>query len=568
MISARRRAAFCVLILTLFSIALGCHSQIAPTPPQAGPTVNAEAVAGQLRTIAAAGTLADLTFPNFPDYGQHVQALYQSVNYAPVWIRDGQATPQALAVITAFQSSRQKGLNPEDYDASRWPQRLAALKNSPGDANTVAHFDGELTVSVMRYISGLHIGRVNPKHFKLGFDVDQKKYDLPQFLAQKLLVASNVPEVLNGVEPPYYGYQRTELALQTYLALADKDHSPPLPDVQKTLAPGDAYSGAEALAQRLQLLGDLPQGPVTDAKPGIYQGALVDGVKHFQTRHGLGADGRLGKDTLVQLNTPLSVRVQQLDDALERWRWLPADFSPLPVAVNIPEFVLRVFSPDHRVAMRMNVVVGKAVRNETPVFAEAMKYIVFRPYWNVPLSITRGEIIPALQKDGGYLAKKNFEVTDQSGKIVTSGAVSADVLAQLRSGKLLVRQRPGPSNSLGLIKFIFPNEHNVYLHSTPAQSLFSQSRRDFSHGCIRLEKPADLAAWLLQGQPKWTLDAVKAAMQSGPDNQQVNLTPPVPVVIIYLTALVEENGEVYFFNDIYGHDQRLNAALAKGPPYP
>jgi murein L,D-transpeptidase YcbB/YkuD len=568
MISVRRRAAFCVSILTLFSIALGCHSQIAPTPPQAGPTVNAEAVAGQLRTIAAAGTLADLTFPNFPDYSQHVQALYQSVNYAPVWVRDGQATPQALAVITAFQSSRQKGLNPEDYDASRWPQRLAALKSSPGDANTVAHFDAALTVSVMRYISGLHIGRVNPKHFKLGFDVDQKKYDLPQFLTQKLLVASNVPEVLNGVEPTYYGYQRTELALQTYLALADKDHSPPLPDVPKTLAPGDAYPGTEALAQRLQLLGDLPQGPVADAKPGTYQGALVDGVKHFQTRHGLGADGRLGKDTLAQLNTPLSVRVQQLDDALERWRWLPADFSPLPVAVNIPEFVLRVFSPDHRVAMRMNVVVGKAVRNETPVFADEMKYIVFRPYWNVPLSITRGEIIPALQKDGGYLAKKNFEVTDQSGKIVTSGAVSADVLAQLRSGKLLVRQRPGPSNSLGLIKFIFPNEHNVYLHSTPAQSLFSQSRRDFSHGCIRLEKPADLAAWLLQGQPKWTLDAVKAAMQSGPDNQQVNLSPSVPVVIIYLTALVEENGEVYFFNDIYGHDQRLNAVLAKGPPYP
>jgi murein L,D-transpeptidase YcbB/YkuD len=146
--------------------------------------------------------------------------------------------------------------------------------------------------------------------------------------------------------------------------------------------------------------------------------------------------------------------------------------------------------------------------------------------------------------------------------------VSADVLAQLRSGKLLVRQRPGPSNSLGLIKFIFPNDYNVYLHSTPAQSLFSQSRRDFSHGCIRLEKPAELAAWLLQNQPKWTLDAVNAAMQSGPDNQQVNLTPPVPVVIIYLTAVVEENGEVYFFNDIYGHDQRLNAVLAKGPPYP
>ncbi len=568
MISVRRRAAFRVPMFALFSIALGCHSQIAPTPAQVGPIANVEAVAGQLRTIAAAGTLADLAFPNFPDYSQQFQTLYQSVDYAPVWVlRYGAPTPQALAVITAFESSRQKGLNPEDYDASRWPQRLDALKNARGDSNIIAHFDAALTICVMRYISDLHMGRVNPKQFKVGFDVEQKKYDLPQFLAQKLLPASNVPEVLNGVEPPYYGYQRTELALQTYLALADEDHSPPLPDVPKTLGPGDPYPGAEALAQRLQLLGDLPVAPIPDAKPGVYAGALVDGVKHFQTRHGLGADGRLGKDTVLQLNTPLSVRVQQLDDALERWRWLPANFPLLPVAVNIPEFVLRVFSPDHRIAMRMNVVVGKALRHETPVFAQDMKYIVFRPYWNVPMSITRGEIIPALQKDSGYLAKKNFEVTDQSGKVVTSGAVSADVLAQLRSGKLLVRQRPGPSNSLGLIKFIFPNEHNVYLHSTPAQSLFSQSRRDFSHGCIRLEKPADLAAWLLKDQPKWTLDAVKAAMQSGPDNQQVNLTPPVPVVIIYLTAVVEENGEVYFFNDIYGHDQTLNAVLAKGPPY-
>ena len=181
-----------------------------------------------------------------------------------------------------------------------------------------------------------------------------------------------------------------------------------MPEVQKTLAPGDAYAAAEALAQRLQLLGDLPQSAVANVKPGIYDGALVDGVKHFQSRHGLGADGRLGKETVRQLNMPLSFRVQQLEDALERWRWLPADFSPLPVAVNIPEFVLRVFSADHRIAMRMNVVVGKAVRHETPVFAKDMKYIIFRPYWNVPFSITRAEIIPALQKDSGYLAQEEF----------------------------------------------------------------------------------------------------------------------------------------------------------------
>jgi L,D-transpeptidase YcbB len=568
MFSVRRRAVLSLPVCLLWFMTLGCRSQSTPSLPPAVNTPNPEAVAGQLRTIAAAGTLADLTWPGFPDYRQPVQELYEAVGYAPVWVRGGQATNQAQAIITAFEAGRTKGLNPEEYDASRWPQRLNALKNAPGDPTTVAHFDAALTVSAMRYISDLRVGRVNPKHFKFGIDISQKTYDLSQFLLEKVVQASDVQQTLNGVEPPYYGYRRNEAALQTYLALAGQDHSASLPEVQKTLAPGDAYAGADALAQRLQLLGDLPQGAAAGIKPGIYEGALVDGVKHFQNRHGLGADGRLGKDTLRQLNVPLSFRVQQLDDALERWRWLPVDFSPLPVAVNIPEFVLRVFSPDHRIALRMNVVVGKAVRNETPVFGKDMKYIVFRPYWNVPYSITRSEIIPALQKNSGYLAAKNFEVTDQSGRIVTSGAVSDDVLAQLRSGKLLVRQRPGPTNSLGLVKFMFPNEHNVYLHSTPAQQLFSQSRRDFSHGCIRVEKPAELAAWLLQDQPKWTLNAVKAAMQSGPDNQQVNLNRPVPVVIIYLTAVVEEDGEVFFFDDIYGHDRALNAVLAKGPPYP
>jgi L,D-transpeptidase YcbB len=550
MFPARRRALS--FTLALLSVGLGCHSQnTSPAPPNNRP--NAEALAAQLRTLAA---------------GSPAQEVYEAVSYSPIWVRDGQPTAQATGLIQALQNSQQKGLNPQDYDVSRWPERLNALKNAPTDATAVAHFDADLTLNTMRYLSDLHVGRINPKHFKFAIAEAQKSFDLAQYLLQAVAGAGNITEVLNEVEPPYYGYRRTEAALVTYIALAAQDHSPPLPAVLKTLGPGDAYPDVEPLAQRLRLLGDLPPSAVVDTSSGVYQGALVDGVKHFQARHGLGADGRLGKGTISQLNVPLSFRVQQLEDALERWRWLPVNFSPLPVAVNIPEFVLRVFSPDHRIAMRMNVIVGKAVRHETPVFAQDMKYIVFRPYWNVPYSITRSEIIPSLEKDSGYLARKRFEVTDQTGRIVTSGAVSADVMAQLRAGKLLVRQRPGSSNSLGLIKFIFPNQNNVYLHSTPAQSLFAQSRRDFSHGCIRLEKPAELAAWLLQDQPKWTFPAVDAAMQSGPDNQQVNLTRPVPVVIIYLTAVVEEDGEIYFFDDIYGHDRTLNAVLAKGPPYP
>jgi L,D-transpeptidase YcbB len=424
----------------------------------------------------------------------------------------------------------------------------------------------------MRYISDLHIGRVNPKNFKFGIDIEQKKYDLPQLLLQKIVNGNDVPEVLSEVESQLLFYKRTEAALQIYLNLAAQEKLVTLPDATaKPLAPGDAYTAIGTLADRLRFLGDLPQGASVDTSSGIYSGAVVDGVKHFQARHGITPDGKLSKDTIRQLNTPMSVRVTQIEDALERWRWLPPNFTVLPVAVNIPEFVLRVFNPDHSIAMRMHVIAGRAVGHQTPVFAQNMRYIVFRPYWNVPPSIARGEIVPHLLKDPGYLGKKGFEITDSSGKVVASGSASPEVIAELRAGRLMVRQKPAADNALGLIKFIFPNDNNVYLHSTPSQTLFSQTRRDFSHGCIRVEFPAELASFLLQGQPngqRWTVDAVKAAMQSGPDNQQVNLTTPVPVVILYITAVAEENGEVYFFDDIYGHDKSLDAVLAKGPPYP
>jgi murein L,D-transpeptidase YcbB/YkuD len=293
----------------------------------------------------------------------------------------------------------------------------------------------------------------------------------------------------------------------------------------------------------------------------------VDAVKRFQTRHGLDADGRLGAGTIKQLNVPLQDRVLQLQLTLERWRWLPVEFSAPPIIVNIPDFRLRTLDENNKVVMDMRVVVGKSMRTQTPVFTRNMTYVVLRPYWNVPPSILRSEIVPAIQRDRSYIARKNYEVTTQGGDVVTSGEVSDDVLAQLRAGKLAVRQKPGPTNALGLIKLIFPNEFNVYLHSTPSQDLFSRSRRDFSHGCIRVEKPAELANWALRNNSGWTVEKVLQEMKTGKDNVTVNLAKPVPVFIVYGTALAYENGAVHFSDDIYGHDARLAAALAKGYPY-
>jgi murein L,D-transpeptidase YcbB/YkuD len=553
---------FLLLLPGLF--VLECSSQV--TPKTVSTNSAPEPVAERLQAIAASGTLADLRWPNFTDYRQNTQKLYKATKYTAVWVRDGQASPQALAVIAEFVSGQRRGLIPEDYDASRWSQRLSALKAASGNPDTLARFDAALTICAMRYISDLHRGRVDPNRSEFTIAIDQHKYDLPEFLAEKVLTASNVSEIFNAVEPQYTGYKRTEATLQTYLDLASNDHSTPLPDIKDNLETGDAYAGIEPLAERLRLRGDLPQSAVVNTKAGVYDGQLVEAIKHFQSRHGLEVDGVLGPETLRQLNIPLSDRVLQLEDALERWRWLPAGYPHLPVVVNIPEYKLRTYVSDHKIAMRMNVVVGKQLA-QTPVFAKDMKYIVFRPYWNVPPDITSAEIVPALRKNKQFLASQNLEVTDQNGRVVASGEVSAAILAQLLSGKLLVRQRPGPENSLGLVKFIFPNDQNVYLHSTPSQHLFSEAHRDFSHGCIRVENPVDLAEWLLHDQPKWTRETIDAAMNSGPDNQQVKLSGPVPVVIVYVTALVEENGEVYFFDDIYGHDRSMNAALAKGQPY-
>ncbi len=314
-------------------------------------------------------------------------------------------------------------------------------------------------------------------------------------------------------------------------------------------------------------MGDLSANAKVHAEETVYQAPLVEAVKRFQSRHGRTADGRITTQTLADFNVPLTSRIRQMQLILERWRWLPADFHLSVIVANIPEFRLRAYDENLKIVLSMNVVVGKAYAHDTPVFTDTMKYVVFRPYWNVPYSIAKAEFLSRVAGDPEYLAKKGFEVVNSNQVVVTSGAVTGDILAQLRAGKLYIRQLPGSKNSLGLVKFIFPNSSNVYMHDTPAQEFFAKSRRDFSHGCIRLEKPADLAVWVLRENPGWDLDRVHAAMNETP-NQQVNLARPIPVLILYGTVIVAEDGIVHFYDDIYGHDAALEKILAKGYPYP
>ncbi len=528
-------------------------------------------IAGQqpsdIQNLVMSGNLEGMNWPNFSDYRNLVEKFYEPIGYAPAWVQGGQPIPQALALIEVFRNADKKGLDPDDYDASRWDERIHALRGSSG-GRVVAYFDVALTICTMRYVSAVHIGRISPQHFKFELRMEQKKLDLPQFLRDRVMTTSNLDAVLNALEPPFGGYRRTEQALAHYIELARIDDGEDLPAVTKPVNPSQSYSGVPRLARLLRLIGDLPADANLAEDSSAYGGPMVDAVKRFQRRHGLVDDGRLGPATIKQLNVPLQDRVRQLQLTLERWRWLPTEFSAPPIVVNIPDFRLRVLDENNKVGMDMHVVVGKAMRTQTPIFTRDMTYVVLRPYWNVPPGILRNEIVPAIQRDRGYLARENYEVTRHDGKVVTSGEVSDEVLTQLRAGRLTVRQKPGPTNALGLVKLIFPNEHNVYLHGTPSQVLFSRSRRDFSHGCIRVEKPAELAAWALRNNPGWTLERLRLEMQSGKDDVTVSLVKRVPVFIVYGTALTYENGEVHFSDDIYGHDAKLATALAKGYPYP
>jgi len=519
----------------------------------------------QIQHIIASSELAELRWPDFRDYKTQITNFYQSTNYAPAWVQGDQPIALALSMVELFNNAWKRGLDPEDYDASRWDGRLRALD---GTASRLASFDVALTVCTMRFISDLRIGRINPRHFKFGLSVEQKKYDLVEFIRNRLLSAADLSALLDTVEPPFAGYRRTQAALIRYTELVRKDDGEKLPVPEKAINIGEPYSGVPRLIRFLTTVGDLPADAKMSPDSSVYDSSLADAVKRFQRRHGLSDDGRLGAETVKQMNVPLSERVRQLQLALERWRWLPSEFSSPPIVVNIPDFRLRALDDKNQIALDMRVVVGKSMRTQTPVFSRDMTYVVLRPYWNVPPSILRGEILPAIQRDGTYLGRKRYEVTNRAGDVITSGEVSESVMSDLKAGRLSVRQKPGPANALGLVKLMFPNEHNVYLHSTPAPELFSRTRRDFSHGCIRVEKPAELAAWALRNNPDWTVDRVRKSMEEGSDNVTVTLKQPVPVFIVYATALAYENGEVHFYHDIYGHDAKLTQALAKGYPYP
>ena len=414
--------------------------------------------------------------------------------------------------------------------------------------------------AMRRYLRDLHAGRVRAK--ALGFRVGTSTDEQIDADLRSAVAAGQLQPLVDRLTPPLAQYRQLRVALTLYSALAAAPTGPALPLVAKKLSPGDAYAGATALRERLIAFGDL----AADAPPasGHYDDTLAAAVRRFQQRHGLDDDGVIGRGTLAALNVPPAARVRQIELAMERLRWLPHRSGRPFIAINIPMFRLWAWdagAAESSPALGMGVIVGRALRTQTPVFADQMTHLIFRPYWNVPRSILRNEVLPAAERDATYLARHDMELVNGQGDDAKPVAATPEALEAARAGALRVRQRPGPKNSLGLAKFIFPNDDNVYLHGTPARELFARSRRDFSHGCVRVEDPAALAQWLLKDQPAWTPERIAAAM-NGAAPQRVDLGAPVPVILYYVTAAVmPEDGRLHFADDLYRHDAALERAL-------
>jgi murein L,D-transpeptidase YcbB/YkuD len=526
-----------------------------------------DSIAARIGAILAAGSVPILERPGFLPARDQLIRLYQQGHNAPLWVnQDGWPTDQANIVLGALLTAPSEGLDSSDYSAHTLERLAVRLAIEPA-IEPIASFDVGLSAALLRYLSDLHVGRVDPRTVGFKLEVPAEPHDLATSI-RSARKAGELSALIDAMRPSLPLYNRLRGALAWYRALPPDGPLDQLPPMVRSVHPGEDYAALDILVRRLVKLGDLPDS--VTAVPGSlrYDGLVVDAVRRFQTRHGLEPDGIVGTATRAALNVPVRQRIDQLALSLERLRWLP-DLGPgRTVIVNIPSFRLTAWDSlpgEPGPSLEMGVIVGKSLDTETPVFAAKLQYLVFRPYWNVPASIASKEILPALRRDPLYLDRNDMELVRGPGDNAVPVAVTEENLRMVGTGPLRIRQRPGPRNSLGLVKFMFPNQEDVYLHDTPAQELFSRARRDFSHGCVRVENPVGLARWALRDTPGWGLGEIWRAMNGG-EPLRVELARSIDVLIFYTTAIALADGTARFYEDIYRHDDRLMAALRAGRP--
>ena len=521
------------------------------------------AVPAQDSSVSAGSLLEPSNIP-WGRYAKDVVRLYQLGSDRPIWLDGLRLSGPGQAAVQALLHAGEQGLDPQDYDAEKLDSLARRLERARLDRIDCDRFDAQLTVDFIRYLDDLQFGRLHPR--SLDRSRSDTGIDLPVAI-RAAIDGDSIARLVTATAPQLAQYRNLQRLLVRYRQLTEDSTLRPI-SWTAPVGPLGRYGDLAMLRKRLAAVGDLEPVWAFDLS-AVYTNQDAKAVQRFQRRHGLPATGVLDSLTAGEINTPFSWRVRQIELALERLRWLPPIGRQRFLVVNVPAFQLFAFDSVGGAgapALTMRVIVGKSLDTRTPVLFQRIRYVEFRPYWSIPLSITVKEVLPLLRKDPSYLQRNQIEIVARKGRVVDSLA-TPELIDRLAAAELYLRQRPGGRNPLGLVKFVFPNSASVYLHGTPTPALFAETRRDFSHGCIRVEDPTGLALWVLQDQPGWNRAAVTAAQQ-GKDTTRVSLSRPMPVVVWYTTAVAAPNGEAWFYSDIYGHDRALQTALSAVQLFP
>jgi murein L,D-transpeptidase YcbB/YkuD len=494
--------------------------------------------------------------------------FYEHRLFSPAWSDGDGPLSLADAFIRRVENAERDGLRGGDYHLNAiifLLNGLRAVRANEGflDPVDLADLDLLLTDAFLVYSSHLLSGRVDPERIRAEWHVKGRKADLAAIL-ESAIDSRQIDKALDDLSPPHPGYARLRQALSYYRTIPGRGEWQKIPD-QRKMQRGDAGSQVAALRNRLTILGDLGSNNSRDGN--VFDEEVENAVKRFQGRHGLIPDGIVGRTTFGDLNIRPEERIKQIEANMERWRWLPEAMGDRYVFVNVANFELGVVEGSDHV-MTMRAIVGKHYQR-TPVFSAKMTHLVLNPYWNIPVGIAVKEMLPLIRKDLDYLKKNNIKVFLVQGSQKTEVDPASVDWASVRSKgfNYFFRQEAGPMNALGRIKFMFPNKFNVYLHDTPHKELLQRPVRQFSHGCIRVEKPLELAEYLLRGDPRWTQENLLRALDGSLD-RAVKLPQPIEVHVLYWTAWVDEDGTLQFRNDVYGRDKLVARALEEEPPRP
>jgi L,D-transpeptidase YcbB len=494
--------------------------------------------------------------------------FYEQREFQPVWVRENGALARAVSLVRALQNADRQGLQPAHYHLAKIETRLAELRREPAlnpEIELQRSIDLELllTDASLMYVSHVLAGRVSSEVIDEAWFANRPKIDLVALL-QTVLDDDHLEETLGNFRPPHPGYAGLQQALARYRDIAARGGWPIVPEGPK-LQKGDRSQRVMALRKRLQVTGELEERSISERD--FFDAALEQALRRFQQRHGLEPDGAVGLSTLVELNVPVETRVRQLELNMERWRWLSPALGDRYILVNIPNFTLEVV--DHGQPMlTMRVVVGRPTR-PTPILGGEITHLILNPHWYVPPTIALQDKLPLIRKDPSFIARQHFKVFQTSG----AGSTQIDPReidwskVTSRNFPYRLRQDPGSSNALGRVKFMFPNPFQVYLHDTPSRELFAKTGRAFSSGCIRLEKPTELAEYLLRDDPHWSRQKILTTIDTGKE-QSVRLSAPIPVYLLYSTAWAGPDGVVQFRRDIYERDRALEKILRDTFPVP